>query len=378
VIAVIADDLSGAAELAGVARACGLSAEVQTQFTADTDADVVCVDTDTRSRSAADAEKIVTDVAQQVAAVRPDWIYKKCDSVLRGHVRVELEATMAGFALQRALLIPANPSRGRIIRDGEYFVNGQPLHESEFARDPEYRRTTACITELLGGDLSGIATPDVESEADVALQAAKIDAEPLNAGGADFFRALLKTRAVFRSTSDCSDSLTLQAAHTTLIVCGSAASWSRRTARANATKVPVFDLTQEPHSIAAALRTNRIVLMGIGDEPATHGLAPAALTQTLAQTVTAVLHQATVTHLLLEGGATAVAVVRALGFTRLRADQCSAPGVGALCPIPAESPRLWIKPGSYDWPDEIWPTSHHFDRSRNTEQIEPSWRSENE
>jgi uncharacterized protein YgbK (DUF1537 family) len=81
----------------------------------------------------------------------------------------------------------------------------------------------------------------------------------------------------------------------------------------------------------------------------------------LAQTVTAVLHQANVTHLLLEGGATAVAVVHALGFTRLRADQCSAPGVVALCPIPAESPLLWIKPGSYDWPDEIWPTSHHFD-----------------
>ena len=122
-----------------------------------------------------------------LATVRPDWIYKKCDSVLRGHVRVELEATMAVFAMQRALLIPANPSRGRIIRDGEYFVNGQPLHESEFARDPEHQRTTASITELLGGDLSDITTPDVESEADVALQAAKIDAETLNAGGADFF-----------------------------------------------------------------------------------------------------------------------------------------------------------------------------------------------
>ena len=121
-IAVIADDLSGAAELAGVARASGLSAEVQTQFTADTDADVVCVDTDTRSRSEVDAAHIVTKVSRQIAAARPDWIYKKCDSVLRGHVRVELRAFMAVFSLSRLLLIPANPSRGRVIRGGKYFA----------------------------------------------------------------------------------------------------------------------------------------------------------------------------------------------------------------------------------------------------------------
>ncbi len=367
-IAVIADDLSGAAELAGAARACGLSAEVQTHFTVDTDADVVCVDTDTRSRSEADAAHIVAEVARQIVAARPEWIYKKCDSVMRGHLRVELRALMAAFGLPRALLIPANPSRGRIIRGGEYFVIGQLLHETEFARDPDHPRTTACITELLGGDLYGITTPDVETAADVTRQAANVDAETLGAGGADFFAALLKAHAMCRPTSECSDSSTLQSPHTTLMVCGSAASWPRRIARVSALEFPVFPLPHETHHIAEALRTKRFAVLGIGDGPATHGLAPAALVQTLARTVSAVLHHAKVTHLLLEGGATAVAIVRALGFTRLRADQCGALGVGALRPIPAESPILWIKPGSYDWPDEIWPTSHLFDPSRSREE----------
>ena len=360
-IAVIADDLSGAAELAGVARACGLSAEVQIHFTADTDADVVCLDTDTRSRTEADSAHIVAEVARQIAAARPDWIYKKCDSVLRGHVRVELRALMAVFGLPRTLFIPANPSRGRIIRGGEYFVNGQLLHETEFARDPDHPRTTARIAELLGGDLFGISTPDAESAGDVARQAANVDAETLGAGGADFFTALLKDRALCRSTSYCSDSSTLQAPSTMLLVCGSAASWPRRIARVSALEFPVFALPHEPQHIADVLRMKRFAALGIGDGPATHGLAPAALVQMLARTVTAVLDQAKVTHLLLEGGATAIAVVRALGFTRLRADPCSAPGVGALRPIPSANPMLWIKPGSYDWPDAIWPTSNRFD-----------------
>ena len=48
-IIVIADDLSGAAELANAALQAGFSAEVQMHFCPGTDADVVCVDTETRS-----------------------------------------------------------------------------------------------------------------------------------------------------------------------------------------------------------------------------------------------------------------------------------------------------------------------------------------
>ena len=63
-IVVIADDLSGAAELAGAALRHGLSAEVQTVFFPDTNADVVCVDTDSRLLPPAEA-------ARKVAAITP-------------------------------------------------------------------------------------------------------------------------------------------------------------------------------------------------------------------------------------------------------------------------------------------------------------------
>ena len=54
-IAVIADDLAGAAEVAGVAHARGLSAEVCTQTGLVGDADLAAVDSDTRSLPADEA-----------------------------------------------------------------------------------------------------------------------------------------------------------------------------------------------------------------------------------------------------------------------------------------------------------------------------------
>ena len=93
-IAIIADDFSGAAELAGIAAACGFKAEVQIQFDPTSDAEVIAVDTDTRLKSEGEAVRIVGDVMQQIIAAKPLWIYKKTDSVLRGHVRVEIEAIL--------------------------------------------------------------------------------------------------------------------------------------------------------------------------------------------------------------------------------------------------------------------------------------------
>ena len=54
-ILVLADDLSGAAELGAVAHEHGLSAEVQTAFDPSATADVLLVDLDTRLATAEEA-----------------------------------------------------------------------------------------------------------------------------------------------------------------------------------------------------------------------------------------------------------------------------------------------------------------------------------
>ena len=99
-IVVIADDLSGAAELAGIAFARGLTAEVQTRFEPASEAQVIAVDTDSRGLSAEAATVRVRTIAEQVVRAQPALIFKKVDSVLRGQPRAEIDAILAATGQQ--------------------------------------------------------------------------------------------------------------------------------------------------------------------------------------------------------------------------------------------------------------------------------------
>jgi len=92
------------------------------------------------------------------------------------------------------------------------------------------------------------------------------------------------------------------------------------------------------------------VQLAIGDQIG----EPKSLTQALANTVTEILAQRHVDLVFLEGGATATAVLRNLGWTRLRAVAEIASGTVLLEDFRGRAPRLVIKPGSYAWLAAIW------------------------
>ncbi len=370
-IIVIADDLSGAAELANAAVQAGFSAEVQMRFCAGTDADVVCVTTESRSLPPETAAALVGQLARDFAAVRPELIYKKCDSVLRGPIAAESLAIARALDRKRVLLIPANPSRQRIILGGDYFVDGTPLAQTAFANDPEYPRRTSRVVELLG-HAPGIETPDAVSAADLARLAATVDAGTLPAGGVDFFSALLAAntgpaRAKLREVDRA-----MPAKGPSLFVCGSRAAWlSGRNEQCAQHGIPICsmpsglferDLREDllgrwAAAAANALRERGAALLAIGGGEAAPGVAAAMLTGRLSQAVELVLEQRAAARVLLEGGATAAAVVGQLGLERFRAQPSPGPGVGALQPADRERPLFLIKPGSYPWPEAVWPRS---------------------
>src|SRR6185369_13506559 len=142
-IGVIADDLTGAAELSGVGLRCGLRAEVTTDLQTRSAAELMCVNTDSRGCPPEEAGRRAAEAASKLTASRVEWIYKKVDSILRGHILVELEAMMNRLGLNRALLVPANPSLERVVHNGQYFVRGKPIHETDFRLDPEFPRSTS-------------------------------------------------------------------------------------------------------------------------------------------------------------------------------------------------------------------------------------------
>src|SRR5688572_1329162 len=112
-IAVIADDLTGAADTgvqlvrAGYRTAVlfGASEKLTDGF------DAVSLDTDSRALPAGFAAKRVVEAARAVRHAR--LIYKKLDSTLRGNVAAELAAAFGASGRERAILAPAFPAAGR-------------------------------------------------------------------------------------------------------------------------------------------------------------------------------------------------------------------------------------------------------------------------
>lgn len=188
---VIADDITGAAEMAGIAYANGLHVRMVCSVVGGSlthngvDAHVIV--TDTRSMTQDEAVEETHRIASQLP--KQSLIFKKTDSALRGHVVAELRALMAVTGYRRAVYMPANPSKGRIIRDGTYFIDGIPLAETAFSYDPEFPAHTSVLRERFpDAEAAGIIMPDAVTVKDIHnIVEYYHDGDTLFAGGADLF-----------------------------------------------------------------------------------------------------------------------------------------------------------------------------------------------
>ena len=358
-VIVIADDLSGAAELAGIAFARGYSAEVQRQFDPTSDAEVIAVDTDSRSLSEESAAQRVEQVTRAVAAAKPAWIYKKVDSALRGNVRAETEAALRALGTTFAILIPANPSRGRTIVGGRLLIDGVPLDQTEFQSDAEHPRTTSAVSELLGQS-DRIFAPDIGDAAIVAQVAERTLAPTLPAGAADYFAALLDARGKGQGKK-APVHPPWHIDRPALLVCGSSAAWKSRQAQCQEARIPILplldpqvDLESGIRRAAAELARRGLVVLAISGET-TRQRDIHDLLMHLAAVTVGLLEITPAATILVEGGATAAIVAGHLGWNRLRVTHSAPAGIGVLKPIGAAAvPTVLVKPGSYPWPEEVW------------------------
>ena len=122
-ITVLADDLSGAAEVAGVflGRATPLSLRLNT-FGSLAAPGVVIADLNTRAMTQRDAARTVRTARAQVPA--DTLVVKKIDSLLRGHIVAEV----AVLAERGPVVIAAAlPALGRTVHDGVLYVGETPL-----------------------------------------------------------------------------------------------------------------------------------------------------------------------------------------------------------------------------------------------------------
>ena len=193
-IVMIADDLSGAADCAVSCAVQGLRTIVQlSEAPSSEPAQVLAIDAATRSMP---ADRAAATIARIVAMYEhaPDRVlFKKLDSLLRGHIGAELAAMRCGQAPAIIVMAPALPAQGRTTIDGCLWLNGKRLAAAHAPRLLESAGLTSAQINLalirggshqLAAKMAELAHHhnalicDAESEADLRAVAAAIAALP--------------------------------------------------------------------------------------------------------------------------------------------------------------------------------------------------------
>ncbi len=151
-IAVIADDLTGANDTGVQLVKSGLSTSVFISDPANRISlrEAVVFDTDSRSVSGAEAYRRVKVICERIRVQeRCDLVYKKIDSTLRGNIGSEMDAVYDAFLPDFIVVAPSFPKLGRVVRNGQLFVNGVPIHQTDMVKDPKNPITTSSLCELI-------------------------------------------------------------------------------------------------------------------------------------------------------------------------------------------------------------------------------------
>lgn len=357
-IAVIADDFTGAAELAGISLRYGLTVDISLGKAYPSSADVFIVCSDSRSMTKEAAMQATAAIIKEVLPLQPILLYKKIDSVLRGYVLDEIILQMNLSKKTKAFVAAANPSLGRTISNGSYFIEGRKITETGFAADPEFPISTASVKQMLGGSAVQVLKPtdylpedtviicEAMNTEDTAAWAGLKNDETLLAGAGDFYNELLQIDYQLQPASAFSFAMP----H--LYVCGTAFAERRSfISSLHATRqcvcfIPAALNDAWMQQVSKILRDQKKLLLAIGETQET----AIQLRTRMATVVRDIVQQEKIQEIFIEGGSTAAAVLQALGISRLQAVNELQRGVVRMR---AGNLHITVKPGSYPLPKEI-------------------------
>jgi D-threonate/D-erythronate kinase len=380
-IAVIADDLTGAAELGGLGLRYGLNVEINTKINTHSKADLLVIAGDSRSKNKKEAVEEMIDITAKIAKFKPTLIYKKVDSVLRGHVVDELTAQLKELKLTKALLVPANPGLGRTIRNGTYYLNDEPIHLSSFSKDPEFAINSSNVLDMLRVNTfpvevrkkeegllhEGIAVGEAICSNDLKAWADQIDEDTLLAGASGFFTAILdkiaKPTKSFSITPPEFSYPALYLSGTTFNkkieairkIKNNGGPVSYLPSQIIVSPNPTVDAYNKwADEVASLLSKHKKAIIAIDPETISQKETALSLRTKTACAVEKIFDQIYIRELVVEGGSTAAAIIKRLNFNSFFPVQEVSPGVIRMSVEDKDDVFLTLKPGSYDWSPEIW------------------------
>jgi uncharacterized protein YgbK (DUF1537 family) len=372
-VAVVADDLTGAADTAVHFIRRGhevrlVSLALGAPDLPESPEGGLAVDTATRGCAPARTVREVRRAARLVGRFRGALVYKKVDSQLRGRPGLEIETLRRDLGLRCALVAPAHPDEGRVTREGVHLVHGVPVADADAGRDPVSPVAESRLPELVAGQagvpvahvsmadlergpahlerrIDGLVAEGYKAITFDAIRRRDLDriadaasgrlAEVLLAGSAGLAAALAG------SCSSEHPASTTEAPRfaSMLLVCGSTAPALRRQVARLAASGRSVAITWTPASPAgetgreersAALEAwagQDVVLQAPRDRLDVRACAPSALVAGLAELAVAMVARRRPDALFLSGGDTARAVLKAAGAAALRLRGEAAPGV---------------------------------------------------
>ncbi len=362
-VVVVADDFTGAAELAGIALRFGMQLTVYVNALNDvpTNSAGCIINTDSRSMKKQDALMVTEKVFKHLASQPVLLLYKKIDSVLRGYVIDEINIQMQQLGLQKAIIAPANPSLGRTIEQGKYYINGQEIITTGFINDPEFPIKSSFVKEILNDvevnvlqhtdalPTQGVVVAATSTNEAVKAWANKVDNSFALAGAGDFFTALLEKQLVVKEQSE------VHLRKPFLFVAGSAFEAARERIQQwkhNATSVVAVD------SYFELIQTGDEYFVLAVQENITE-VSALELRTAMGKAVQQLVQQLSIQELFIEGGSTAASVLAALKITSLIPENEISRGVVRMFCSPTleglgvASLFVTVKPGSYELTKQI-------------------------
>jgi D-threonate/D-erythronate kinase len=343
-IGVLADDFTGAGDVALAFESAGFSTEIFIggagpfpRFPA-ADVPVWILDTESRGLSPAAAARRVRRGRARLRRWKAGFIFKKIDSTLRGPVAAETAAFLDGVkARGPAAFVPAFPAAGRTVRSGRLLVHGRPLHRTAFGRDPVHPRRTDRVTDLLGAAGARVWVPDISGDAGLRRTAEAVlrgksffNAAALGSAGFAAALAAFWARSRKKEVRRARRIPVPRSRAAVVIVTGSAHPSSRRQARAVRRAQDVFFVTA-PSRRGDPRKILRDTIRRARDVERRKGVRLFAAT----------------------GGETAAALARSWGLRRWRIEARVDRGV-PVCASPDDPlRRLAIKPGGFG-DDRAW------------------------
>jgi uncharacterized protein YgbK (DUF1537 family) len=327
-LAIVADDLTGALDSAAPFAARGMHAQVALTVEAIAEAlrekpDVLSVNLASRELSAEAAQHAA---AAALAALPPGTrLFKKIDSRLKGHIAAELDAT----PFQSALVAPAIPAFGRVVKAG---------HVEGFGVE-----TPISVVDRLGRHAAHAIIPDVSTQGEMRAWLDRSADVDLLIGARGLAEALAEQLSGHAPTQAADIP-----AGPALFVIGSRDPITLAQIDAlRAGFAPRY--LPAPNGRLAETHSDASTITLVQAVPGEASLTTEEVSHALADSVFPELTR-TATTLLLSGGATAEAVLKRMGIARFRLVGECLPGLGLAH---AQRHCIIAKSGGFGEPDTL-------------------------